>query len=177
LILSRDPEPDDDETYGGLIAATKRYVDSSSFGSSANLYVATSGADDRPGVSKALQGRALAYAFRTLEAALKRAEELVLEAPVQIGPYKKVLTYNNGASECTLDAIEPSPISGTGFVGSIKMSVDTITLNSVGTNYFPGDIISLLGGSGTSPANATIEILSTQGTPGGILTFRIISSG
>ena len=177
LILSRDPEPDDDETYGGLIAATKRYVDSSSFGSSVNLYVATSGADDRPGVSKALQGRALAYAYRTLEAALKRAEELVLEAPVQIGPYKKVLTYNSGVSECTLDAIEPSPISGTGFAGTLRMSVDTITLNSVGTNYYPGDIISLQGGVGVAPANATIEILSTQGTPGGILTFRIISSG
>jgi hypothetical protein len=177
LILSRDPEPDDDETYGGLIAATKRYVDSSSFGSSVNLYVAMSGADDRPGVSKALQGRALAYAYRTLEAALKRAEELVLEAPVQIGPYKKVLTYNGGTSECTLEAVDPSPISGTGFIGTVKMSVDTITLNSVGTNYYPGDIISLQGGTGTTPAAATIEILSTQGTPGSILTFRIISSG
>jgi hypothetical protein len=177
LILSRDPEPDDDETYGGLIAVTKRYVDSSSFGSSVNLYVAMSGADDRPGVSKALQGRALAYAYRTLEAALKRAEELVLEAPVQIGPYKKVLTYNGGISECTLEAVEPSPISGTGFVGTVKMSVDTITLNSVGTNYYPGDIISLQGGTGTTPAAATIEILSTQGTPGSVLTFRIISSG
>ena len=177
LILSRDPEPDDDETYGGLIAVTKRYVDSSSFGSSVNLYVAMSGADDRPGVSKALQGRALAYAYRSLEAALKRAEELVLDAPVQIGPYKKVLTYDGGSRECTLEAVDPSPISGNGFVGSIRMSVGTITLNSVGTNYFPGDIISLQGGTGENPANATIEILSTQGTPGAILTFRIISTG
>ena len=177
LILARDPEPDDDETYGGLIAATKRYVDSSSFGSTANLYVATSGADDRPGVSKILQGRALAYAYRTLEAALKRAEELVLEAPVQIGPYKKVLTYNSGTRECTLEAVDPSPTSGTGFVGTLRMSVDTITLNSLGTNYFPGDILSLQGGGGVAPANATIEVLSTQGTPGGILTFRTISSG
>ena len=55
LILSRSPEPDDDELYGGLIAATKQYVDSSAFGSSVNLYVALSGSDDRPGVSKALQ--------------------------------------------------------------------------------------------------------------------------
>src|SRR6056300_1004862 len=45
LLLARDPEPDDDERYDGLIAATKRYVDSSSFGSSVNLYVATSGAE------------------------------------------------------------------------------------------------------------------------------------
>jgi hypothetical protein len=175
LILSRDPEPDDDETYGGLIAATKRYVDSSSFGSIANLYVATSGADERPGVSKAVQGRALAYAYRSLEAALKRAEELVLEAPVQIGPYKKVLTYNDGASECTLEAINPSPTSGSGFAGAIRMSVDTIRLNAVGTNYYPGDILTITGGTATGFCQ--IEILSTLTTPGSILTFRIISSG
>jgi hypothetical protein len=175
LILSRDPEPDDDETYGGLIAATKRYVDSSAFGSSVNLYVALSGADERPGVSKVIQGRALAYAYRSLEAALKRAEELVLEAPVQIGPYKKVLTYDNGSRECTLEAVEPSPTSGSGFVGSVRLSVDTARLNSVGTNYYPGDILTLAGGTGTG--SCVIEILSTLTTPGAILTFRILSSG
>ena len=93
LVLSRDPVPSDDEVYDGLVAATKRYVDSSAFGSAVNLYVATSGQDERVGVSPELQGRALAYSYRTLEAALKRAEELVLEAPIEIGPYKKVLTY------------------------------------------------------------------------------------
>ncbi len=51
LILSRDPQTSDDETYGGLIAATKRYVDASAFGSVANLYVAKSGEDARVGVS------------------------------------------------------------------------------------------------------------------------------
>jgi hypothetical protein len=175
LILSRDPEPDDDETYGGLIAATKRYVDNSSFGSVANLYVATSGADERPGVSKAVQGRALAYAYRSLEAALKRAEELVLEAPVQIGPYKKVLTYDDGANECTLEAIEPSPTSGSGFAGAVRMSVDTVRLNAVGTNYYPGDVLTIAGGTATGFCQ--IEILSTLTNPGSILTFRIISSG
>lgn len=179
LLLSRDPEPEDDELYGGLVAATKRYVDNAAFGSSTNLYVALSGEDSRPGVSKSLQGRALAYAYRTLEAALKRAEELVLEAPVQIGPYKKVLTYNAGAGECYL-ALEPyaSPSSGTGFSGVVRMGVDTATINSVGINYFPGDILTLSGGT-LAPGGgaATIEVLSTATTPGAILTFRIISTG
>lgn len=178
LILARDPEPDDDELYGGMIAATKRYVDNAAFGSSVNLYVALSGQDDRPGVSKSLQGRALAYAYRTLEAALKRAEELVLEAREEIGPYKKVLTYNNGQGECALTSITPSPTSGTGFAGAIKMSVDTVVLNSVGTNYFPGDILSLSGGSiPTGGGACTIEVLTTLTTPGAISTYRIISSG
>ena len=175
LILSRSPEPEDDQIYGGLIAATKQYVDSSAFGSTVNLYVALSGADDRPGVSKALQGRALAYAYRTLEAALKRAEELVLEGPAEIGPYKKVLTFNNGQGTCTLDGIGTAPSSGSGFIGVLSMSVDTAELAELGTNYYPGDILSITGGVGTGIA--TIEVLTTLTTPGAISTFRIISSG
>ena len=174
LILSRDPEPDDDIANEGLIAATKRYVDSSSFGSSVNLYVATSGKDERPGVSEALQGRALAYAFRTLEAALKKAEEIQLEAESEIGPYEKILTHSNGSVDVTLDSIGTSPDSGSGFAATVTMSVDTIKVNNVGVNYNVGDILSLDGGTG-SPAR--YEILSTTTTPGGVLTFRQLSSG
>jgi len=178
LILSRDPEPDDDVNYNGLVAATKRYVDNSSFGSVANLYVATSGQDARVGVSKALQGRALAYAYKTLEAALRRAEELVLESKLEIGPYKKLLTYDNGVNTCTLSSIETSPESGSGFAGEVRMSVDTLVINSVGTNYFVGDILTVTGGAiPVGGAAATIEVLSTLTTPGAISTFRIISTG
>jgi len=180
LILSRDPEPDDDEVYGGLIAATKRYVDNAAFGSVANLYVATSGQDDRPGVSKAFQGRALAYAYRTLEAALKRAEEIILEAPQDIGPYRKTLTYNNGQAECTLTSITPAPASGSGFQGVLSMSVDTVELDlaNPGANYYPGDVLELVGGTISSGGGkCSIEVLTTSTTPGQILTFRIVSSG
>jgi hypothetical protein len=174
LILSRDPEPEDDDIYDGRIAATKRYVDNSAFGSSVNLYVAISGQDDRVGVSSSLQGRALAYAYRTLEAALKRAEELVLEARDEIGPYKKILTYNNGAAQCTLEDITDAPASGTGFSGSPLMSVDSIAVNVVGVNYRPGDILTVVGGAYVEPAR--IEVLSTT-EAGGVLTFRILSTG
>ena len=178
LILARDPEPDDDELYGGLIAATKRYVDNAAFGSSVNLYVALSGEDDRPGVSKALQGRALAYAYRTLEAALRRAEEIILEAPVEIGPYKKVLTFNGGAGTCTLTDIETSPTSGAGFSGAVRMSVDTATVANIGVNYYPGDILKVVGGTPTATgAECFIEVLTTLTTPGAISSFRITSTG
>jgi hypothetical protein len=174
LILSRSPEPDDDEVYGGLIAATKQYVDSSSFGSHVNLYVATSGADERPGVSDELQGRALAYAYRTIEAACKRAEEIMLQSRNDIGPYRKVLTYNDGRGICTLSDIDSSPISGSGFAGYATMSVDTVELSAPGANYNVGDILELSGGSGTP---ARFEVLSTVSTPGAILTFKQLSSG
>ena len=178
LLLSRDPEPEDDELYDGLVAATKRYVDNASFGSVANLFVATSGQDERTGVSKEFQGRALAYAYRTIEAALKRAEEILLESRVELGPYKKTLTFNNGTDTCTLDKIDTSPISGSNFAGTVEMSVDTATLNSIGTNYFPGDILTVSGGTIASGGEACrIQVLTTLTTPGAISTFRIVSTG
>ena len=179
LILSRSPEPDDDVLYDGLIAATKSYVDNASFGSVSNLFVALSGQDERPGLAREFQGRALAYAYRTIEAACRRAEELVLEARQEIGPYKKVLTFNNRAGECTL-ALAPyaSPASGTGFSGVVRMGVSGATVLGVGTNYFPGDILSISGGTIASGGGAaTIEVLTTLTTPGAISTFRIVSTG
>jgi hypothetical protein len=163
LILSRDPTEADDVTYGGKIAATKSYVDNSGFSSLVNLYVATSGKDDRPGIGLDKQGRSLPYAFRSLEAALKRAEELVLEAPFEIGPYKKVLTYNNG-QPCTLADIDDiSATTGVGFSASfIFMKVDTVEIAAGGLNYLPGDILTVVGGTGTA---ARYEVLSVG--PGG----------
>ncbi len=175
LVLARDPQPDDDEVYDGLVAATKRYVDRSAFGSSVNLYVATSGEDERNGIAPELQGRALAYAYRTLEAALKRAEEIMLDSRLEIGPYKKVLTYNNGASQCTLDDVTDAPSSGSGFSGQVLMSVDTVTISSPGVNYLAGDIITISGGTFIEPAR--YEVLTTATTPGAIVTVRQLSSG
>jgi hypothetical protein len=174
LILSRNPEPEDDEKFGGLIAATKSYVDTGGFSSSVNLFVATSGQDERPGVSKSVQGRSLASAYRSLEAALKRAEELVLESPLDIGPYKKILTYNGGTKNATLAGIVTSPDSGSGFAGFPEMRVDQITINLPGNNYRINDIIEITGGTG---AKARIQVLDTLTTPGGIRRFRIISVG
>jgi hypothetical protein len=178
LVLSRSPEPDDDILYNGLIAATKSYVDNAAFGSVSNLFVALSGQDERPGLAREFQGRALAYAYRTIEAACRRAEELVLEARQEIGPYKKVLTFNSRSGECTLTSVSTSPSSGVGFSGSVRMSIDTATLSGVGTNYFPGDILAISGGT-VAPGGgaATIEVLTTLTTPGAIATYRIVSTG
>ena len=174
LILSRDPEPEDDERFDGKIAATKSYVDGAAFGSSVNLYVATSGQDERPGVSEALQGRALAYAFRTLEAALKKAEEVLLESPQEIGPYKKTLTYNSGASQVTLTKIDESPDSGVGFLGAPVLSVNTIAINTPGTGFNVGDTFTITGGTGDS---ARYRVLTVAFANGPIRAIQQISGG
>lgn len=180
LVLSRDPLPEDDAIWDGKTAATKRYVDNAGFASTANLYVAKSGADDRPNIGKLQQGRGLSYAYKTLEAALKRAEELVLESPIEIGPYKKVLTYNAGAGTCTLEKIGEATNSGAGLVTQLYMSVDTISVNSGGSLYSIGDIVTITGG--TFSQAASFEVLSVNVIPesngrGSIQSIRIITSG
>jgi hypothetical protein len=185
LILSRNPEPEDDVTYGGLIAATKNYVDNAGFASVANLYVATSGSDERVGVGASTQGRALAFAYRTLEAALKKAEEIIRSAPPEIGPYRKVLTWTNpdtGAiNNCSLTDIGISPDNGVGFAGRVTLTVDTIRLVTGGYNFKVNETLRINKVGGAAIDAATVRILtvnSEPGTPNGpILTFQLLTGG
>jgi hypothetical protein len=185
LILSRDPRPDDDITYGGLIAATKRYVDNAGFGSVVNLFVASSGNDARVGVGADLQGRALSYAFRTIEAACKKAEEIINASEDEIGPYKKTLTWtdqsNNQINECYLARISESDDSGTGFEGRVTLTVDSISLVTGGNYYQVGEILRINKVGGLAANAATIEVLTIASEPGSIqgpiLTFRLLTGG
>jgi hypothetical protein len=180
LVLARDPEPEDDQIWNGLTAATKRYVDNSGFGSTTNLYVATSGNDDRQTIDRKLQGRSLATAYRTIEAALKKAEELVLESPIAMGPYRKVLTFNNGQGTCTLKSIGEVADSGSGFSGQLFMSVESISINNPGSLYLPGDIVDVVGGTFLQAAKVeilSVNVLAGTGGRGSVKSLRIITSG
>jgi hypothetical protein len=178
LILARDPVADDDiGPYAGRIAATKRYVDNASYFSRVNLYVSTTGNDNREELEKNQQGRALAYAFKSIEAAAKRAEEIILEAPLELGPYKKKLTYTvaNVTFPCTLTSIVTSPLSGVGATAVALMTLDTIVLNATGAGYLPNDLISISGGNGTS--QIVVKVLSSEPGTGAILTFEVTATG
>jgi hypothetical protein len=185
LILSRNPRPEDDVTYSGLIAATKNYVDNAGFASVANLYVATSGSDERIGVGASTQGRALPFAYRTLEAALKKAEEIIKSAPPEIGPYRKVLTWTNPdtgvISNCTLTDIAVSPDNGVGFVGRVTLTIDSIRLITGGYNFKVNEVLRINRVGGAAIDAATVRILtvnSEPGTPNGpILTFQLLTGG
>lgn len=116
LYLSDHPSPlagagtpvgDDD-----LQAATKYYVDSSSFASTVNLYVSTVGDDIQLNAPPGKEGRAWAYAFRTLGKACEKAEYLIKNAPYETGPYRQLITYNNSASKSIVLGTE-SGVNGT----------------------------------------------------------------
>lgn len=79
-----------------LQAATKLYVDNSSFTSATNLFVATSGSDDpTPPYPEGKEGRAFAYAFGTVNRAAQKAEEVIYYNRARPGPYKQTITYTN----------------------------------------------------------------------------------
>jgi len=101
------PVGDDD-----LQAATKYYVDSSSFASTVNLYVSTVGDDIQLNAPPGKEGRAWAYAFKTIGKACEKAEYLIKNAPYETGPYRQLITYNNSASKSIVLGTE-SGVNGT----------------------------------------------------------------
>lgn len=83
-----------------LQAATKFYVDNTSFTSNVNLYVSTSGDDTQANTPPGKEGRSLAYAFKSINAACRRAEEIIEASPVETGPYRQTIEF--GVDELSL---------------------------------------------------------------------------
>jgi hypothetical protein len=79
-----------------LQAATKLYVDNVASTSQVNLFVSTSGDDRQEFTPDGKEGRSPGYAFRTINAACRKAEEIMLAAPFEPGPYMQTMTFNDG---------------------------------------------------------------------------------
>jgi hypothetical protein len=155
LVLARNPIDSDDVNYGGLVASTKAYVDSKTFSSITNIYVTTNGQDYRTDIPESAKGRFWSTAFRSVQRACELAEQLVNEAPIELGPYQKILTFNNGTEECTLSSIIESPLSGAGATAQARLGLDPnteISIFSGGTGYEIGDELGISGGSAIVPA-------------------------
>jgi hypothetical protein len=81
-----------------LQAATKFYVDNTSYSSISNLYVSTQGDDRMRGVPAGKAGTSWSYAYRTINAAARRAEEIIRASDAEPGPYMQTITRDNGAN-------------------------------------------------------------------------------
>ena len=77
-----------------LQAATKYYVDNTAYSSPEALFVSTKGNDLMDGVPAGKEGTSLTYAFRTINKAAERAEELIRSAPKEPGNYMQTLTHS-----------------------------------------------------------------------------------
>lgn len=80
-----------------LQAATKFYVDNASYESLVNLYVSTSGSDTQTNTPFGREGRSWAYAFRSVNRAAQKAEELINSASRETGPYRQLIAIGQGA--------------------------------------------------------------------------------
>lgn len=178
LVLSRNPQTSDDDDYEGLIAATKNYVDLSAFKSTSSIYVNLGGTDNRDDIPEDKKGRSPAYAFRTVERALKEAEKLITDSLYELSVYQKRLVYNDGIP-CTLSKIEPALNSGSGGLIIPRLSVDTFALRNAGTGYKAGDVLQmgLPSSPGTGTSRASVQILRVSNVNGSILSYSIIGRG
>tara|TARA_B110000259_G_scaffold160771_1_gene184457 strand:- start:1072 stop:8925 length:7854 start_codon:yes stop_codon:yes gene_type:complete len=84
-----------------LQAATKYYVDNTAYSSPEVLNVSTIGDDTMQGVPNGKEGTSNTYAFRTINAAARRAAELIKTAPEEPGPYFQTLTHSNFVTPAT----------------------------------------------------------------------------
>ena len=95
-LLSGLGTPNDSDD---LQAVTKFYVDNSSFTSPTNLYVSTKGDDLHLTAPVGKEGRALAYAYRTVGAACAKAESLIEISQKEPGPYRQKISYTLGNAQ------------------------------------------------------------------------------
>ena len=79
-----------------LQAASKLYVDNTSYASTEDLYVTKQGDDTQARTPVGLEGRGLSYAYGSLKAAALKAQEIVETAPIEPGAYRQTITYDNG---------------------------------------------------------------------------------
>jgi len=79
-----------------LQAASKLYVDNTSYASTEDLFVTKQGDDTQARTPVGLEGRGLSYAYGSLKAACLKAQEIVETAPIEPGAYRQTITYDDG---------------------------------------------------------------------------------
>jgi len=82
-----------------LQAATKYYVDNSSFASAINLFVSTTGDDRQTNTPPGKEGRAFAYAYQSVGAACAKADDLINISQFEPGPYRQKISYTIGSDQ------------------------------------------------------------------------------
>jgi len=104
-----------------LQAATKFYVDNTSYSSPTNLFVSTLGNDNMDGVPPDKVGSSFSYAYKTINAACRKAEEIMISTPVELGPYVQTITYNSGAGNSLV--VTEGVTSSSGY-NNVKLLID-----------------------------------------------------
>jgi hypothetical protein len=147
LYLSDHPSPL--EGFGtpngadDLQAVTKLYVDTQGFSSTTNLFVSTSGDDSQRITPPGQEGRSQQYAYKTINAAMQRATEIIEATPFEPGPYVQVVTYQDTGEAVpsyisTVTGVStPTATSQTAaaLIDSQKLTIQNNVIAFINTNY------------------------------------------
>ena len=133
LILERKIQETDDP----LTAATKEYIDVSSFISQVNLFVSNQGDDNQFDVPDSRKGRSEGYAFRTLSAACRYSQRLIDESAFTVSITVKDITYSNGS--LTSQVLNITPVSNYYIMTILNNGVQTDPRDA--DDIRPGQII------------------------------------
>ena len=87
-----------------LQVATKLYVDSAETSTATNIYVSTTGKDSYAVTAPGKAGRSPSYAFRTIGAAARKAEELQIASKFELGNYAQTITYDGFTTPTAVNA-------------------------------------------------------------------------
>ena len=125
-----------------LQAVTKLYVDTQGFSSSNNLYVSTAGDDNQSATPAGQEGRAPQYSYASINAAMKRATEIIEATPYEPGPYVQKITYEQQTLNTQIDTIAGYTSWGGGVAATASPIVQDAIFNIqedvaeyVATNY------------------------------------------
>jgi len=133
LYLSDHPNPI--EGFGtpngkdDLQAVTKLYVDTQGYSSATNIYVATTGDDNQSSTPAGQEGRAPQYAYKSINAAMARATEIIESTPYEPGPYVQTITYDLQSKNTTISAVSGYTAWGGGIAAAAS---PIVTQNIIG---------------------------------------------
>tara|TARA_B100001057_G_scaffold95359_1_gene91800 strand:+ start:1369 stop:9261 length:7893 start_codon:yes stop_codon:yes gene_type:complete len=93
-----------------LQAASKFYVDNTAYSSPEVLFVSTKGDDSMAGVPSGKEGSSFTYAFKSINAAAQRAEDMIRTARPEPGPYMQTMTYDETVEADVTQADVENPL-------------------------------------------------------------------
>jgi len=149
-----------------LQAVSKLYVDSQSTESSANIFVSSVGSDDQSVAPPGKEGSSLAYAYKTIGAAARKAEQIQIASPFEPGPYMQDIFTSRVVSEGEAPTIELSQVTQTGFAvgGGLDSRGNAKTLVEANLNYIIAEVVAWKDAQITSKATTTVGTTTVNWT-------------
>ena len=149
-----------------LQAVTKLYVDSQSTESSANIFVSSVGSDDQSVAPPGKEGSSLAYAYKTIGAAARKAEQIQIASPFEPGPYMQDIFTSRIVTEGEPAVVELSQVTQTGFaVGSgLGSRGNAKTLVEANLNYIIAEVVAWKDAQIAAEATSTVGTTTVQWT-------------